>query len=153
MYLVVTAITINDPNNFDVKVLTDVDADSSTAFAVGRKKHTTGPEEGVIMKRIAGVSPSFDEVVVSPAITKCTVGVEANAVDPLTEVEVIDSDNVWVGGQCGRIWHLESGIFVERDSQTSAHVYGMWFLPDGSIGYVVTYRDKLIQSSILRYDD
>ena len=76
---------------------------------------------------------------------------DATAVGPLNEVAVLSSTNVFVGGQCGRVWQGYDGpAWTEQKSQTSFHILGMSFVSQ-DLGYMATLRHGI--SSIVRYDN
>ena len=138
------------PTDNDIKIITDVDVlvGTSVAYAVGRKQ-TGGTKEGVILK---WNGTKFEEVSSPPPpfIPECSIGANATKFEPLNEVAVLSGTNVFVGGQCGRVWHYNGVAWTEQKSQTSIHIQGMSFVSQ-DLGYMAARRQGI--SSIVRYDN
>jgi len=135
-------------------ILTDVHVKGNFAYAVGTKD-VGGTSQGLIVKAVGGVMMGQFTDVGGYDIPECTVGVNptgapSSPVEPLTEVEVVDASNVWVAGQCGRVFKFDGLTWAQHKSQTDAHVRGMSFI-SADVGYVAAWRDSNTQSCIVRY--
>ena len=74
----------------------------------------------------------------------------ANVPPILTEVEVITATDIWLAGQCGRVWHYDGTTLVEHKSQTDAHTWGTSF-PSTTRGYLGAHRQTDTQTAVVRY--
>jgi hypothetical protein len=61
------------------------------------------------------------------------------------------ASNVWIGGQCGRIWQWNGTTWAEHKSQTDSHIRGMSFV-SGTRGYVSGQRLSDTQSVVVKYE-
>jgi photosystem II stability/assembly factor-like uncharacterized protein len=127
-------------------ILTDVHVKGSLAYAVGTKV-AGGSPRGLIVESVGG--GVFTEVS-GYDIPACVVGEVPDEVEPLTEVEIVDASNVWVGGHCGRVFRFDGATWTEHKSQTDAHVRGMSFV-SAEVGFLATWRGSNTQSCIVRY--
>ncbi len=134
------------PLDTSIKILTDVDVLGSVAYAVGRRT-SGGVDSGVVL---ISTGSRFVQVATPPFVPECTVGESPAEVEPLTEVEVLSTTNVWIGGQCGRVWQWNGSAWIEHKSQTDAHVWGMSFV-SGTSGFISGQRRSNTQSAIVKY--
>jgi hypothetical protein len=142
-----TPITL--PVGHKIQILSDVAFDGSSIYAVGQRVTET-VYEGVVLKATfsGGVASAFTEV---QQVPPCTVGIAADGVPVLSEVEIDPSGDIWLGGQCGRLWRSTNGLtwVGPMKSQTDAHVQGMSF-PVAGTGFVAGYRASETQQSVIR---
>jgi photosystem II stability/assembly factor-like uncharacterized protein len=121
------------PPQHKIRGLHDVEwnpADQSM-WVVG-EMYVSGVRQGIVLRSAwNGVSfGAFVEQVNPQGFPQCLTGEELLSSPVLTEVEVAPATNdVWVGGMCGRVWVLRAGTWTEIQSQTSAHVTDIAFGP------------------------
>jgi photosystem II stability/assembly factor-like uncharacterized protein len=151
------------PSSPATVVLMDVAADADHAYAVGLK-HVGTDDLGVVLEwKLVSGTMQFVEVTSSvvqlpyciadgeleEAATHTYAGLNGREGAILNEVEIVPgTDEVFVGGDCGRMLHKSGGTWSEIKSQTSQHVYGMSF-PSSSTGFVCAFARG--GSGILRY--
>lgn len=141
-------ITVTDSN---VVSLYSVDFDGATAYASGAIASSSS-RLGVVLKSTYS-GGSFSAFDVQQVFNLCDVGEIPNAVEVLTEVEIAPGGDVWVGGQCGRLWRSTNGTsWSPFRSASDAHVYGMSFVPTsgGYVGYVAGHRANRTCQSLVR---
>jgi photosystem II stability/assembly factor-like uncharacterized protein len=139
------------PADSTISILADVDISGNSAYAVGMRE-VGGVREGVILSAIGGTNGfgAFTEVN-HPPIPACNVDENLGAVPVLNEVEIAADGDVWAAGECGRVWQYTSALgWLERKSQTDAHVYGMSF-PAADTGFLACQRASRTGPSIVRY--
>jgi hypothetical protein len=73
----------------------------------------------------------------------------------LIEAEIDPNLDLWVGGQCGRVWRRASNPvgWTEFKSQTSTNILGISFGGTGSSmkGYFTGQRVDFPQNNVVRY--
>ena len=139
-----------------VNALHDVAIHGSTAYAVGTVQTASGPRGRVFSSVLSGGAfGTFAPVAAQPdsltdGVSPCTIG-DTLAHPPVAKIAVTPSGQVWIGGQCGRVWRqYSSGGWQEAKSQTDAHVLDMTPTLGGYV-YVTGARLNLTQSSIGRW--
>jgi photosystem II stability/assembly factor-like uncharacterized protein len=144
-----TEITATDTS---VTKLADVEVRGNTAYAVGERS-VNGVRVGVVLvsQYSAGAFGPFTSMTPQPTASACTVGFDLNTVAVLNRIAINPSNgDLWVGGECGRVWHFTNGAWIQRKSQTSAHVYGMSATPGGYV-YLGCMRHDNTQQCIVRW--
>jgi photosystem II stability/assembly factor-like uncharacterized protein len=136
-----------------VTLLTDVDIvlGGNIAYAIGVK--TVGStEEGVVLSSTfsGGQFSTFVEVPNPLTFPPCTVGDDLDSVPILNRVEVAPGGDVWVGGECGRVWRLHAGIWDQYKSQTDAHIRGLSF-PLDAYGFAVGFTAGRSAWSVVQF--
>jgi hypothetical protein len=100
-------------------------------------------------------------VTATPALVvdACSVGNGITEVPVLNSVKIAPGGDVWVGGQCGRVWMRSasnsSWTVGPLKTQTDAHILGMSFVPlagGGYVGYLACFRKDQTQYCIVRYN-
>lgn len=76
---------------------------------------------------------------------------EPNVTPVLNEVEVVSATEIWLAGQCGRVWRYDGTNLVEFKSQTDGHVWGMSITPLGDRGYLALQRRTTTSTGLVRY--
>jgi hypothetical protein len=69
----------------------------------------------------------------------------------LRSLALISSSNLWVGGECGRVWHYASSTWTEHKSNTDAHIRGISFPPGSSTGFFIGYRYFQTTQALVRF--
>jgi photosystem II stability/assembly factor-like uncharacterized protein len=137
------------PVNSQITVLADVDVSGDVAYAVG-EKIDSGVRHGVVL-RSTGSGGNFgiftEEVFNTEA---CDVGFDLARIPVVNEVEIAPNGDVWVGGECGRVWMKSAGgNWIERKTHTDSHVLGMSFAA-ADRGYLGCHRQSQTQQSVVR---
>jgi hypothetical protein len=156
-----TNISPATPNYFST--LSDVVIVGNTAYAVGDEYHIlTGFRKGVVLvSTIVGTdfipfAPLTDATL--PTFSECTTNDSHNDIGEtpvLIEAEIAPSSELWVGGQCGRVWRRTagvSGVWSEFKSQTDTHILGISFpVCQNNYGYFWGHRTEQPQQCGVRY--
>lgn len=143
-----------------IVLLTDVAARGVSIYAVGHRVASDDTRTGIVLK--VGYPPSpdpplfleFDGPAYPDEVENCEalgIGVENQV---LTSVEITTSNDVWIGGSCGRIWQYVPGeaLWFDHKSQTNADVRGMSFTaPDR--GYVAANGGAQTGQIVIRYQE
>jgi hypothetical protein len=140
------------PTDPTITSITDIQILGTTAYVTGEKT-VAGVRQGVVLQSSInglGVFSALTPMAVQPIAPLCTTG-EGLGGAILTEIAV-DSGNgeIWVGGMCGRIWHYTGGAWIERKSQTDAHINGMNVTPEGYV-FASGFRKLQTQQVIVRW--
>jgi hypothetical protein len=141
--------------------ISDVVITGTTAYAVGEKRvgGPNGVRSGVVLTSTFsnGSFGTFTPLSGTPAFPLCLSNEPADDLDEvpaLIEAEIDPSGNLWVGGQCGRVWRRTSaGSWTEFKSQTNTHILGISFGVNGSsvMGYFTGDHDEFPQGCVVRY--
>jgi hypothetical protein len=132
----------------DVVLLTDVDIVGSTAYAVGHKEVSGIPIGVVLQSTFSG--GSFGTFTQVHTVNACDAGEALGMFPILNEVEVDPGGNVWVAGECGRVWRGPGGSsWLEKKSQTDSNVRGMSF-PGADLGFLACHRSTRTGHCIVR---
>ena len=129
---------ISPPSALNLDVLMDVDIIGSRAFAVGAGPDAVTTRRGLVVESTGGAffqSPGFS------AVPECHAGDAASDLQPLTEIEILSLSDIWVGGQCGQMWHYDGSIWNEVKSQTSVHIRGM-SCPSPDACFIACHRES-----------
>ena len=140
--------------------LSDVVIQGTTAYAIGEKTSILGVRRGLVFVSTwssgAGFS-TFTQLAESgmPSFPLCTTNDPATdlvATPILIEAEIdASSGDLWVGGQCGRIWKRSSGgAWTEFKSQMETHIEGI-SIPSSAYGYFGGLRQEQPSQGIVRY--
>lgn len=145
------------PADPSVTVLSDVDIalGGNVAYAVGVKV-VGGQEKGVVLASTFN-GTSFGTFVLDPAvplIDSCTVGDDLESVPVLNRVEITQGGDIWIGGECGRVWRFTPGAgssaWYPFKSQTDAHIRGLSF-PLAGNGFAAAFRASTSAYSVIGY--
>ncbi len=143
--------------------LRDVVISGNTAYAVGERTTSASPPVrlGVVVSSSWSSSAGFSTFTPlsdssMPAFAMSTTNDPHNDLEntPVllsAEIEA-GTTNLWIGGQCGRIWRRTSaGVWTEfTKTQTSTHIQGI-SLPVAGTGYFGGYRMEEIGHCLVRY--
>jgi photosystem II stability/assembly factor-like uncharacterized protein len=149
----VTWTSLNMPSGLTVDGLWDVAISGSTAWFVGEQT-VGGDKEGVVLSSTlsSGDFGALSDMTPSAGIPFCLTGADRVNVPVLMEVEVAPNTNaVWTGGGCGRLWSRSSGgAWAQVKSATDAHILGLSFVPEGSSarGFIGGFRASQTQQCI-----
>jgi len=140
-----------------ITLINDVDIalGGTVAYAVGVKV-VGGVEKGIILSSTFN-GTSFGTFVLDPnvpLIDSCTVGDDLESVSPLNRVKIAPGGEIWVAGECGRVWTFTpgagSGSWNPRKSQTDAHIRGLSF-PLAGNGFAAAFRAATSAYSVVGY--
>ncbi|HEV8111996.1 MAG TPA: hypothetical protein VGR31_04420 [Planctomycetota bacterium] len=123
----------------EASMLSDVVISGNTAFAVGERT-CAGVRTGIVLRSdlSGGEFQPFAVVAGMPTFPLAMTNDPFDLADipVLIEAEV-DGGDLWVGGQCGRVWKCtSSGAWTEfQKTQTDTHIQGISGLAGGSGTY------------------
>lgn len=135
-----------------IRSLTDVKIMGNHAYAVGTKV-VDGIRQGVILKSdySSGVFGQFAALSGAPTPDACAVGSDLGRISVFHRLAVnASSGDIWVGGECGRVWGYASGDWAEWKSQTDAHIQSMSLTPSGYL-YLGAFRPGDTLNCITRW--
>jgi hypothetical protein len=133
-------------STYALDVLSDVSIFGSKAYAVGQTKPASGDREG---RAMISTGSAFVAVSGLSAIPECKVGEAPLGVSVLNEIEAVTHNDIWIGGQCGQVWHYDGSAWTKIKSQTSSHVRGL-ACPSADTCYVATHRASNLHSTVTR---
>lgn len=143
------------PSDWSIAVLSDVDIVGNAAYIVG-ERNFRGLIEGVVFTSLTSVATGnfvqLTPVNSQPVFPTCDVGADLEHIPVLNEVEIAPDGDVWIAGECGRIWqHVPASTgWIEHKSDTDSHVRGMSF-PAADIGFLGCHRASNTGQSIIRF--
>jgi photosystem II stability/assembly factor-like uncharacterized protein len=139
------------PADAAVTTLSDVAASASRAYAVGVRQ-VGAAREGIVLSSTAVGSKFGPFVPMShPPIPACDAGDDLGRVPVLTEVEIAPDGDVWIAGECGRLWQLvPPSTWIEHKSQTDAHVLGL-SVPAADTGFLAGHRIGRTGSAVVGF--
>jgi photosystem II stability/assembly factor-like uncharacterized protein len=143
----------------EASTLSDVVISGDTAFAVGERT-CAGVRSGVVLRTdlSSGEFPPF-ALVSDSGMPTFPLAMTNDPFD-LAEVPVLieaetDGGDLWIGGQCGRVWkRTTGGAWTEfQKTQTDTHILGISGLPGGSgtNRYFGGYKHQQPAHCIVRY--
>jgi photosystem II stability/assembly factor-like uncharacterized protein len=139
------------PLDTTLTTLADVAASGSVAYAVG-VRGSGASREGVVLVSTA-VGGKFKTFVPlsHPQFLACDAGEDLMRIPVLNEVEIAPDGDVWIGGECGRVWQFVSpSTWIEHKSETDAHVVGL-SVPLADTGFLGCHRANRTGSSVVRF--
>ncbi|MFN0007929.1 MAG: hypothetical protein ACKVXR_08470 [Planctomycetota bacterium] len=132
----------------------------SDAFVAGETLTASGIREGIVLKATySGTTfSSFTPFSSVGQFPKCQVGdnlrgLETNSVPTIPVLNRIAAPAVgelWVAGECGRVWRYASNAWTEYKSQTDTNITGISF-PNSTTGFLVGYRYGSTSNVLIRY--
>jgi hypothetical protein len=147
------------PNDPSIVELSDVAAGQGVVYAVGVTGSDLSAHGKVFSSPLSGSVPgTFVSATPALVVDACNVGNGITEVPVLNSVKIAPGGDVWVGGQCGRIWMRSAATGIWTDpplkTQTDAHILGMSFAPlsGGYVGYLACFRKDQTQFCIVRYN-
>ena len=148
------------PAQEKIRGLYDVEwnAANQSVWAVG-DKYVSGVRQGIVLKAVwngSSFGPFVEQENAQGGFPRCVTGDELAESAVLSEIEIAPVTNdVWVGGMCGRVWvrRAAAATWIELQSQTSAHVTDISFGQGQSglpFGFVNGFRTGQLQQCIIR---
>ena len=146
----------------------DVAIFGSDAFAVGETLETLASGEevrrGIVLKALytgsasGGSFGTFSPFTSVTQFPKCEVGgnlrggeaTTGTTIPVLNRIAITASGDLWVGGECGRVWRYSSSTWAEYKSQTDTNFLGISF-PTNTEGFFVGYRFAETSQALVRY--
>lgn len=149
---------VSPPATYNVVAFSDVVIAGTTAYAVG-EKIIGGVRSGVVMTSSfsSGNFGTFTVLSGTPAFPLCVSNESADDWDTtpvLTEVEIHPTTGeMWVGGQCGRVWSRINGTWstIPYQSQTDTNILGISFAGSSVYRYFTGHRVDFPQANVVRY--
>jgi photosystem II stability/assembly factor-like uncharacterized protein len=133
----------------NVAVLNDIDVSGNAAFAVGYRSTGIATDGVLLGATFAGGNYGAFQVLASVPVP--TVGEIVVPELTLNQVCIAPDANVWIGGDCGRLWKwsVGSSTLTSVKSKTDARIRGISF-PTASIGYLGCHTGSRSGQSVVR---
>jgi hypothetical protein len=120
--------------------------------------------EGIVLKATyvgtasGGSYGSFAPFSAVNQFPKCQVGgnlrdgegTTGSTIPVLNRIAIPAAGDIWVAGECGRVWRYVSPSWIEFKSQTDTNILGVSF-PTTTEGYFVGYRYSETSQALVRY--
>ncbi|MDZ4771608.1 MAG: hypothetical protein SGI72_00600 [Planctomycetota bacterium] len=117
------------------------------AFLVNPGSGLTG---AVFSSTLSGGTFSTFTAITGPSGTgPCSIG-DALGWAPLDSIAVATNGDLWVGGECGRVWRRSSSTWTEVKSQTDGHIVDLASAPGGYV-YGTSSRMNLTGPGLVRW--
>jgi len=130
-------------------------AGSNTAYAVGTVSTASGIRGRVFSSTLNGLLfDQFAPLTSQPTlggVEPCNIG-DVLGAPPLSSIALATNGDVWVGGECGRVWRLDStGNWEPIKSQTDRHILDLAAAPDAYV-YATSMRANLTGPGLVRWN-
>lgn len=138
-----------------LQFLIDVAFQGTDIHAVGQR-NVGGNLEGIVLRfdHQAGEFKLLEGPFGASGVPECSSGGDALPhTRTLARVAFDPAGNLWIAGQCGRIWELpaSSSTWVDHKSQTGADITSLQFLSAGR-GYINGHGQNQISQCLVRLD-